>query len=116
MRLDPSVVLMTSEEPSRAAVMLRRGGYLVTKMKPAGETADAVARLRPDAVVVDLPLFAAIDVLQTIGVVAAGCPRLAVTDMPRWVATSAPGVRAVGRGEIETGLVSAIDRLLIDAA
>lgn len=60
MQLVPHLLLRTNSERSEAAVVLRNGNYLVSRIAD-GDLAIAVAKSgHVDGVLVDLPLFAAI--------------------------------------------------------
>ncbi|HET7433126.1 MAG TPA: hypothetical protein VFN10_00290 [Thermoanaerobaculia bacterium] len=108
--LDPHVVLVTLESPSRAAMLLRDGGYLVTKVDP-DEALLAVASLAPDAMVVELTAFRLVSFLRSLD--------RAQPEVPALVITMAPSLfharQAIDRRDIETELVNAVDRMLADA-
>lgn len=112
MRLDPYILVVApNDKASGATVLLRTGGYQVTKVADVEQAVADVTRLQPDGVVVDLPPLQAGRVARQI---AEACPSIPVV-----VVTGAPALvdaRCVGRAEMASELISAVDRMLVDAA
>ena len=107
--LDPHIVLVTDESPSRAAMLLREGGYLVTKVD-ATEGLVAIASLAPDAVVIELSAFNVMSFLRMLDRAAPGCPSLVITAAMALF----PARAVVNSAELEMELVSRVDRMLVE--
>jgi hypothetical protein len=109
--LDPHVLLITRPaHPSRAAVLLREGGYLVTKTV-ADHAAWAIQSSDPEAIVVDLPAFEEIAAMR---VLSAHVPVLVLTNVPRLYPQKIGRRYALQRAQVEEDLISAVDRMLAD--
>lgn len=107
--LDPHIILVSDDKVSRAAMLLRQGGYLVTKVD-AQEALVAIASLAPDAVVVELSAFNVMSFLRMLDRASPSCPSLVIT-----AATALfPARNAVSNAELETELISRVDRLLVE--
>lgn len=108
MRLDPYLVLIgTRDRASRAVVTLRAGGYQVTKLPESEAAAREAVLLKPDAIVLDLPPLHANRVARQLSMIAPSTPLLVVTSLPAFV-----NVPAIPRAEIDSSLISTVDRLL----
>ena len=111
MRLDPYVVVIGSRDrASRATIVLRAGGYQVTKLADGEAAVREAVLLQPDAIILDLPPLQANRLSQQLAAKIPSAPLLVVTSTPSLV--HAP---AVPRAEIDFSLISSVDRLLVDA-
>lgn len=111
MRLDPYLVIVApAAHASRVAIVLRAGGYEVTKLADLDAVTRDVVRLHPDGVVLELPPVQANRVVREIASVLPAVPVLTVTSAPAYV-----NGRAIARAEMTTELISAVDRMLVDA-
>jgi hypothetical protein len=110
-RLDPYVVVIgVRDRPSRSAILLRAGGYQVTRLPESEVAAREAMMLHPDAIVLDLPPLQANRLTPQFARIAPSTPLLVVTSTPSLVHAA-----AIPRMEIEMSLISAVDRLLADA-
>ncbi|HVR40955.1 MAG TPA: hypothetical protein VMU84_17820 [Thermoanaerobaculia bacterium] len=116
MNLDPHVLLVTvAAQPSRAAMLLTQGGYLVTKTT-AEHASDATSACVPEAVVVDLPAFDEVNVMRVLDHMKPRPPVLVLTNLPRLYPKKRGDRYALCRAEVESDLICAVDRMLADAA
>lgn len=113
--LDPHVLLITpAARPSRTAVLLRQGGYLVTKT-PADFATLSIQSSDPDAIVVDLPAFDEVAVMRVLAALAPRAPVLVLTNVPRIYPKQLARRYALQHAQLEMDVVSAVDRMLADA-
>ena len=111
MRLDPYIVVYAApERPSAAAVVLRGGGYQVTRLTDAENAIDDVAVLRPDAVVIDLPPMKAMRTVNELAKIAPSLPVLIVTAAPSLVQGE-----TIRPSNVMADLVCAVDRLIVES-
>jgi DNA-binding response OmpR family regulator len=111
MRLDPYVVVIGARDrASRAAVLLRAGGYQVTKLADNPSVTREALLLQPDAVILDLPPLQANRLAQQFAVLGPSTPLLVVTSTPSLVHAA-----AISRLEIDSSLISSVDRMLADS-
>jgi DNA-binding response OmpR family regulator len=111
LRLDPYILVFASpERPSVAAVVLRSGGYQVTRLTDPSHAAEDVHTLTPDAVVIDLPPMQAMRTVRSLEAAMPHLPVLVITAAPALV--DAPSVRP---GNVMMELVSAVDRLIVNS-
>ncbi|HEX8152837.1 MAG TPA: hypothetical protein VF698_06925 [Thermoanaerobaculia bacterium] len=111
MRLDPYLLVVAPRErASRAIIVLRAGGYQVTKLAEPAHMLREVARMQPDGVVLDLPPMQANRLVQELRTAAPHVPAVVVTSAPMLV-----DARTVSRAELATELITAVDRMLVDA-
>ncbi|HWW62398.1 MAG TPA: hypothetical protein VN181_13580 [Thermoanaerobaculia bacterium] len=112
--LDPHVLLITAAaRPSHTAVLLRQGGYLVTKT-PADHAKLSIESSDPDAIVVDLQAFDEVAVMRVLAALAPRAPVLVLTNVPRIYPKKARQRYALQRVHLEMDLISAVDRMLAD--
>lgn len=111
MRLDPYVVVIgVRDRASRSAILLRAGGYQVTRLPDTEAAAREAVMLQPDAIVLDLPPLQANRLTQQFARMTPFTPLMVVTSVPSLV--HAP---AIPRMEIDMSLISSVDRMLADA-
>ena len=112
MRLDPYVVVIgTRDRASQSVIVLRAGGYQVTKVPDSDVAAKEAALLQPDAIVLDLPPPQANRLSRQLLTIVPSMPLLVVTSAPTLVQSA-----ALPRSEIDMSLISTVDRMLVDAA
>jgi AmiR/NasT family two-component response regulator len=112
MRLDPYVVVIgTRDRASQSVIVLRAGGYQVTKLPDSELAAKEAALLRPDAIVLDLPPPQANRLSQQLLALSPSMLLLTVTSAPSLVQTP-----VLPRSEVDMSLISTVDRMLANAA
>lgn len=111
MRLDPYLLVVAPRErASNAIIVLRSGGYQVTKLAEPENMLREVARMQPDGVVLDLPPLQANRIVKELRMTAPHVPVVVVTSAPMLV-----DARTVSRAELGMELITAVDRMLVDA-
>lgn len=112
MQLIPHLLLRSESSASRAAVLLRDAGYMVTKVTDDEKAVHLAASLHLDGVIVELPALAAVSAVRRLrDVLADAPPMLVITHSPD-VIYRATGEAVLFAREMEEDLVSATDLML----
>jgi DNA-binding response OmpR family regulator len=111
MQLIPHLLLRSESTASRAAMLLREAGYLVTKVTDDEMALQLAASLQVDGVVIDLPVLAAIGAVRKLYDTPAPPPVLVISRSPEVIRRST-GAAVLRSHDMETDLISATDLLL----
>lgn len=95
LQLVPHLLLRTNAECSEAAVALRDGNYLVSRVTDDELALELATYTHVDAVVIELPLFAAIQLANAALVAGIHVPLLIITRAPEAVRRAVSGAVAV---------------------
>jgi len=108
MQLIPHLLLRSESAASRAAVLLRDAGYMVTKVTDDEMAMQLASSLEVDGVVIDLPTLPAIHAVRQMHAIHGAPPVLVISRAPDLVRRST-GAAALHAGEVEEELISATD-------
>lgn len=108
-QLVPHLLLRTNADKSEAAVALRDGGYLVSRVADEAAAAELAGYPHVDAIVVDLPLFAAIGFANAVLATGLQIPMLILSSNPEIMRRAIRGAVTIGS---MVDIVSGVDLML----
>lgn len=111
LQLVPHLLLRTNSEKSEAAVALRNGNYLVSRIADDELATNLATCSHVDGVVIDLPLFSAIRFANEMLATGAAVPMLIITRAPEIVLRACSNVAAAHPHD-GLELVTAVDLML----
>jgi hypothetical protein len=116
--IDLHAVVLTEQSPSAAAIILRNGGYMVTRTRDEERAAWWMEEGCASALIIDLPMFAAARVLRRLQSISPELAHRAIALTPHMdTGRILPSdVLTLNRSDSRAELIRAVDRLCIDAA